>query len=130
LILKTDSTARLLIDLPDDEIELLISSIQNTSDPDLHMIFDMTLKSLNDVSRTTETQTVFEIALLRLAQAPSIKDLHQLLQMAGAPERPKPPKSLVEKHSASLQGENSTRCNPVRKSAGSTASFFFSKPYC
>lgn len=119
LILKTDATARLLIDLPDDEIELLITQIQNTSDPDLHMLFDMTLKSLNDISRSSEPQTVFEIALLRLSQAPQIKDLRQLLQMSGGPavtlqarpqlaERPIPPKPAEEKPAASQTGSAAT----------------------
>ncbi len=82
LILKTDATARLLIDLPDDEINLLVTQTASTSDADLHMLFDMTLKSLMDSSRAQDPQTVFEIALLRLSQAPEIKDLKELLQMS------------------------------------------------
>ena len=91
LILKSDSTARLLIDLPDDEINLLLTQIAETSDADLHMLFDMTLKSMNDSVRAQDPQTVFEIALLRLAQAPQIKDLYQLLNLEQAsPSAAKP----------------------------------------
>lgn len=126
LILKTDSSARLLIDLPDDEIELLLSQIQNTSDADLHLLFDMTLKSLSDISRSSESQTIFEIALLRLAQAPQIQDLKQLLnhsnqtsntapQMAApktalsSTERPKSPKPLEESASAKAAAPQSAK---------------------
>ena len=84
LILKTDPNARLLIDLPDDEINFLITQISAVSDPDLHLLFDMTLKCLGDVGRAQDPQTVFEISLLRLAQAPEIKDLHALLQLSGS----------------------------------------------
>lgn len=128
LILKTDSSARLLIDLPDDEIETLLKQIGDTSDADLHMMFDMTLKSLTDISRTSEPQTVFEIALLRLAQAPKIKDLFQLLQMPGQPavtasalnkplERPQPPKPLEEKPAASQGGSAVTPQKPKTTAA-------------
>ncbi len=91
LILKTDSTARLLIDLPDDEIEILIHQIQTVSDSDLHLLFDMTLKSLSDVSRAQDSQTVFEVSLLRLAQAPSLHDLQTLLTQMSSSSSEGPP---------------------------------------
>ncbi|MBC7466824.1 MAG: DNA polymerase III subunit gamma/tau [Bdellovibrio sp.] len=116
LILKTDPTARLLIDLPDDEIELLLTKIQETSDADLHLLFDMTLKSLNDISRTSEPQTVFEIALLRLAQAPQIADLRQLLQMSGKPPSPK----QIEEKPTTPQGGNVATPRPNLSAATST----------
>lgn len=101
LILKSDPTARLLIDLPDDEIEILIKQIQSVTDADLHLLFDMTLKSLTDVSRAQDSQIVFEIALLRLAQAPTLHDLQTLLtQMPN--EGPPIPKPSEEKPKAPL----------------------------
>jgi DNA polymerase-3 subunit gamma/tau len=127
LILKTDPTARLLIDLPDDEIDLLIRQIQDTSDADLHMLFDMTVKSLSDISRSPEPQTVFEIALLRFSQAPSIMDLQQLLQLGGSVsgnagtgtgaknmERPKPPKPLEEKPIAPQVSAGGSVATPLK----------------
>lgn len=97
LILKSDATARLLIDLPDDEIEMLVKQIEPVTDPDLHLLFDMTLKSLSDISRAQDPQTVFEIALLRLAQAPSLHDLKTLLANATAAGGSSPPKRSEEK---------------------------------
>jgi len=82
LLLKADSTGKSLadlIDLPQDEVTLLIEKIQNFSDADLHMLFDMTLKSAQDLVRASDAQIVFEIALLRMCQAPRVVDLKALL---------------------------------------------------
>lgn len=79
LILKTDPGARAMIDLPDDEIDQLIERISTTTYADLHMLFDMTLKGLQDVSRAQDAEIVFEISLLRMAQAPSLMDLRNFL---------------------------------------------------
>ncbi|MBC7419278.1 MAG: DNA polymerase III subunit gamma/tau [Bdellovibrio sp.] len=82
LILKTDATAIGMIDLPDDEIELLNQKIKDVSDSDLHMLFDMMMKALQDLHRAADAQIVFEIALLRMSQAPQIADLKSLLSGA------------------------------------------------
>jgi DNA polymerase-3 subunit gamma/tau len=92
LILKTDATATMMIDLPDDEINLLIEKIKDTTDSDLHLLFDMMMKSLSDLSRADDSNIVFEIALLRMSQAPKIADLKTLLAAnptAGATPPPK-----------------------------------------
>lgn len=102
LILKSDPKARLLIDLPDDEIEMLLKQVSAVGDTDLHLLFDMTVKSLTDISRAQDPQTVFEIALLRLAQAPLLHDLKTLLSnlaTRGA-EGSSPPKRHEEKPTA------------------------------
>ncbi len=119
LILKSDPTARLLIDLPDDEINLLVTQITSTSDADLHLLFDVTLKSLNDSTRAQDPQTVFEIALLRLAQAPQIKDLHVLLQqnssVMAAPPTPGPKPTLINRTSEPLKPPKSAEETPTVK---------------
>ncbi len=87
LVLKMDATATGMIDLPEDEIEMLLQKISGISDSDLHMLFDMMMKALQDLHRASDAQIVFEIALLRMSQAPQIADLKDLL--AGAPPSPK-----------------------------------------
>lgn len=96
LILKTDSTAISMIDLPEDEISLLASKIVNVSDSDLHLLFDMMMKSLQDLHRAADAQIVFEIALLRMSQAPQIQDL-QLLMASDTQAAPPAPKRVEEK---------------------------------
>ncbi len=79
LLLKADSKATDLIDLPVDEIQLLTEKIQNFTDGDLHMMFDMALKAAQDLHRASDAQIVFEVALLRMSQAPRIAGLKALL---------------------------------------------------
>lgn len=82
LILKADTSATLMIDLPEDEIALLLEKIKSVSDSDLHMLFDMVIKSMSDLTRAEDSHIVFEIALLRMSQAPQIADLKSLLNTA------------------------------------------------
>lgn len=90
LLLKADSNATDLIDLPADEITLLTQKIADFSDADLHMLFDMTIKASQDLSRASDSQIVFEVALLRMSQAPRIAELKQLLAQApSSSPRPK-----------------------------------------
>lgn len=84
LLLKADSNATDLIDLPADEIALLTQKIADFSDADLHMLFDMTIKAAQDLSRASDSQIVFEVALLRMSQAPRIAELKQLLASGNA----------------------------------------------
>jgi DNA polymerase-3 subunit gamma/tau len=88
LLLKADPHATDLIDLPEDEIVLLTQKIANFSDSDLHMLFDMTIKSAQDLNRASDSQIVFEVALLRMSQAPRVQDLKTLLAEAGTVSRP------------------------------------------
>ncbi len=99
LLLKVDASATDLIDLPQDEITLLTEKIQSLSDADLHMLFDMTLKSAQDLGRASDPWIVFEIALLRMSQAPRVVDLQALLAL-GATQSLAPqaftPRALTE----------------------------------
>ncbi len=81
LLMKSNTKQiQLSIDLPDEEIEILKQLTAELSDADLHMLFDMCLKSMSDISRAHDPILVMEIALLRMSQAPQIQDLHQLLK--------------------------------------------------
>lgn len=77
------------IDLPVDEIKILQELIQPLSLSDLHMLFDMCFKSMNDVIRSHEPVLVLEISLLRMSQAPQIKDLLPLIHQPGDVVAPK-----------------------------------------
>lgn len=90
ILLKTAPENDTLIDLPIEEIQALKKLADTQSDSDLHMLFDMALKSLSDLSRATDPYLVFEICLLRMAQAPRIRDLHNLGLKASAETNPTP----------------------------------------
>lgn len=70
-------------DLPKEEIEQLQNLVAPLSLSDLHMLFDMSLKSLNEVSRSYDPLLVLEVSLLRMAQAPQMRDLKDLLASGG-----------------------------------------------
>lgn len=133
LVLKTDPTATLMIDLPEDEIATLITQIQNVSDADLHMLFDMVMKSLADLGRADDSQIVFEIALLRMSQAPQILDLKTLLGSASIqPMVTSPPKFVEEtppasKVAAPLQDLSSDQWLQFLKTLKSKDGFYAAK---
>ncbi len=87
IVLKTAPDSEILIDLPAEEVQSLREFAKTQSDSDLHLLFDMALKSLSDLVRATDPFMVFEVCLLRIAQAPRIADIQNLL--SGAPTIPK-----------------------------------------
>jgi DNA polymerase III subunit gamma/tau len=110
LLLKTDSTATDLVDLPEDEIALLIQKTMNTSYGDLHMLFDMLLKAMQDLKFSDDVQIVFEVALLRMSQAPNITDLKALFSEGGAAREGSRPKLIEE-----LAPQAAAKAPPVLK---------------
>lgn len=71
------------IELPTEEIQQLQTLTKGASESDLHMLFDMGLKSLQDVSRGFDPLLVLEIGLLRMVQAPKMASLQALF--SGSP---------------------------------------------
>ena len=68
-----------MLDLPQSEIEALRKLTMKLSQEDLHFMFDMALKGVNDLLRAQDPRLVLEIILLRMASAPRIHDLQNLL---------------------------------------------------
>lgn len=79
IVLKTAPENETLIDLPLEEIQALREFAKTQSDSDLHLLFDMSLKALSDLVRATDPFMVFEVCLLRIAQAPRVADIQNLL---------------------------------------------------
>ncbi len=65
-------TASTTIDLSDAGLAELGSIADQLGEEDLHLLFDMTLKGSHDVIRSSSSQTVLEMLLLKLAAAPRI----------------------------------------------------------
>lgn len=87
------------IDLPIEEVETLTKLTSAVADSDLHMLFDMCIKSLADISRSFDPLLILEVSLLRMVQAPQILSLQELFStpVTGASE------ALVEKKKPSVQ---------------------------
>lgn len=69
-----------ILELPDSEIQALTEMSAKTSEEDLHLLFDMALKSGNDIPKAQDPRIVLEVGLLRMAAAPQITDLESLLR--------------------------------------------------
>jgi DNA polymerase III subunit gamma/tau len=115
LLMKSNTNnVQLSIDLPSEEIEILKNLTAQLSDADLHMLFDMSLKSMTDLSRSHDPILVMEMALLRMAQAPQISDIQKLLNSSGnniirpnnTASPPKPKEELVLKTITPLKIES------------------------
>jgi DNA polymerase III subunit gamma/tau len=77
--LCTEDATR-VVDLPDAEITALREASAPLSNEDLHMLFDMALKGVNDLLRSQDARLVLEMLLLRMTHAPRVLALSQLLQ--------------------------------------------------
>ena len=72
-----------VVDLPDNEIASLREITIDLSEEDLHLLFDMCLKGVNDLLRSQDSRIVLEMLLLRMSAAPRIASLAALA--SGAP---------------------------------------------
>lgn len=79
LLAKLSTTKTPLLDLADSEIESLKKIAESLSQEDIHLLFDMALKGSMDVLRAQSPRVVLEMVLLRMAQAPRVTEISQLL---------------------------------------------------
>ncbi len=91
LLLKTAPENDTLIDLPIEEIHILKDYANAQSESDLHILFDMALKSLTDLHKSNDPYLVFEVCLLRMSQAPLFVDIQKVIT-----QRPKHFEELSE----------------------------------
>ena len=82
-----------ILQLPDSELKALAEMGVALSQEDLHFLFDMALKGTQDIARAQDPGLVLEMLLLRMASAPQIVDLKQLIQQGPVPGRAKPAES-------------------------------------
>jgi DNA polymerase-3 subunit gamma/tau len=68
-----------LVELPDSEIRFLQDLGNSLIEEDVHLLFDMAVKTAADVSRSQDSRIVLEMGLLRMANAPRIANLEALL---------------------------------------------------
>lgn len=75
LIKVAPDRAEQVVDLPKEEISRLTELTRDLSEEDIHLLFDMALKGLQDLYRAQDARTVFEMILLRMSIAPRIQNL-------------------------------------------------------
>ncbi len=74
-----EKTETNLVELPDSEIRFFQGLARQVSEEDIHLLFDMMLKSAADIHRAADPRVVLEMSLLRMAVAPRVASLEALL---------------------------------------------------
>lgn len=69
-----------LVDLPDSELTTLAELGAQTHPEDIQLLFDMALKSSQDIARAQDPRLVLEMALIRMAAAPTLIQIKTLLK--------------------------------------------------
>jgi DNA polymerase-3 subunit gamma/tau len=80
-----------VVDLSDSEIQALQKLADETTEEDLHTLFDMMLKGVSDLLRASDPRLVLEMTMLRVSSAPTMISLRQLMsgaQITSPPSRP------------------------------------------
>jgi DNA polymerase-3 subunit gamma/tau len=104
---KEDPTR--VVDLSDSEIQALAKLADETTEEDLHTLFDMMLKGVSDLLRASDPRLVLEMTMLRVSSSPTMISIRQLMngaQIVSPPPRSAaaPPATIV---SASTGGSSS-----------------------
>lgn len=87
-----------VVDLPDSEIQALALLAARTSEEDLHTLFDMMLKGVSDLLRSSDPRLVLEMTLLRIASSPSmiaLRDLFAGRELPAGSQVTTPPAKVV-----------------------------------
>jgi DNA polymerase-3 subunit gamma/tau len=88
LLLKIAPQQSELVDLPESEKDELKKLSASLSAEDLHFLFDMALKGAQDLSRASDPKLVLEMILLRMAEAPRIESITELVSRGTARATP------------------------------------------
>jgi DNA polymerase III subunit gamma/tau len=78
MVVKLDALSALM-DLPDNEIAELKQLGKDLSSEDVHLLFDMCFKGVNDLIRAQDPCLVLEMLLFRMCEAPNIQSLKEIL---------------------------------------------------
>lgn len=116
--------SQLIVDLQDSEVETLTQWAECLSEEDLHLLFDLALKGVQDILKAFDARLVLEMVLLRLASAPKVESLARLLSSlkttGGLPSSsvvngtPTPPPPAPSATSPTTNGTSTpTRPNPL-----------------
>tara|TARA_B110001454_G_C12723340_1_gene436868 strand:+ start:83641 stop:85413 length:1773 start_codon:yes stop_codon:yes gene_type:complete len=81
LVVKTAGVEALsIVEIPESEFQELATYTKKASTEDIHHLFDLLLKAIQDLSKSQDSYIVLEVLLLRLATSPRIDDLQTLLK--------------------------------------------------
>lgn len=129
LVVKTAGVEALsIVEIPESEFQELATYTQKSSTEDIHHLFDLLLKAIQDLSKSQDSYIVLEVLLLRLATSPRIEDLHTLLrglsqpgtiQVAHQPTRAVTPTTSIAPKTMALNATTSLSATAPQKPAAS-----------
>lgn len=133
LVVKTAGVEALsIVEIPESEFQELATYTQKSSTEDIHHLFDLLLKAIQDLAKSQDSYIVLEVLLLRLASSPRIDDLQTLLKeisrpgttpLAQQPQRPHTtmPMSSAPAKSMAMNNTTSLSATAPQKSAAPSA---------
>lgn len=68
------------LDIPESEITFLTELVQQWSEEDIHLLFDIALKGTQNLMRATEPRMALEMLLFKMCSAPRVVSLAQLFE--------------------------------------------------
>ncbi|MCB0367989.1 MAG: DNA polymerase III subunit gamma/tau [Bdellovibrionales bacterium] len=86
-----------IIEIPESEFERIALLTQKISQEDIHLLFDMLLKAVQDLASAQDPMLVVEMLLLRLSSSPKIQDIQTLIQNLGNHPEQEPPAKATSK---------------------------------
>ena len=80
-VVKVSSGDASLVESNPDELENMISTVQNVSMGDLHMFFDMMARGMEDVVRSFHPKISLEMLLLKMSTLGELRDIDELVSI-------------------------------------------------
>ena len=118
LIIKNVGLKSDYLDLPEEEVQVLLEISQKISEAHIHLLFDMMLETTQMILRSQDPRTVLEVGLLKLCLYPQVFDMQkEALKNISSAQRPSAPTLSLQsqKKGQSIQ-------NPVSSESGSSGS--------
>lgn len=117
MVVKMNANSALM-DLPENEIEELRELGKTLSLEDIHLMFDMAFKGVNDLIRAQDPRLVLEMLLFRICEAPTVQSLKDILANRGSSLAPTP----VQKSSAASVPDIKPAASPMARTFPAKAS--------
>ncbi len=126
IVKVSGATTSRILDLPDSELSWLMTKASEHSTEDLHALFDMTLRGVEDIMRSNDPRLVLDMVILRLASAPKLESLLSLLANAGGNQSSSltpSPSQVITAVTKPNNSPNQNRSNITESSSSSSPTF-------
>jgi DNA polymerase III subunit gamma/tau len=81
-------TRNVPVDIPESEITVLTELVKDLREEDIHLLFDIALKGSQNLMRATEPRMALEMLLFKMASAPRVVNLAELIEAGNSSAPP------------------------------------------